>query len=251
MPKVTTRKRPRNPSVFPGKNKQTRLEEAYERLGVTSLDVETVPKITHILKELPAGQSKAKGTDRAIEFLRGSGDADARKWLDVYDLIPAYERKILPFEAFCVACNLTTKRVLELVTGACFEQSTAAAILIAKAAHPTLVKKSISLAKQPGGWEDRKMLHQREGFAPIPKTQVVNVQGDVNTDNRTQTNLQNISIGELAGIEDNMGRIADRFNESLGIGEGSHRKTHMIEGSVESSETTETTESVEECTQNP
>ncbi len=81
-------------------------------------------------------------------------------------------------------------------------------------------------------WEDRKMIMQHEGYAPIPKTQVVNVQGDVNTDNRQQS----VSIGSLNKIDTLMGEITDRFNERLSIGDGRNSSARQI---------TETAEAVE------
>jgi hypothetical protein len=125
-------------------------------------------------------------------------------------------RKNLPFEAYCVAANITTKRMLEVVTGACFEQSDAVASLVSKAAKPVLLQKSVKMAQKTANWEDRKMIMQHEGYAPVPKTQVINVGGDVNTDNR----VQSVSIAEITGIESKMARITDRFNERLGIGDG-------------------------------
>lgn len=203
MPRISTRTRPRIPAL-PGKRKSERLREAYEKLGITEPEVNTAPRITHILKELP------HKVDQAIEFLRGSHDPDATKLLLVYDSLPISVRKLLPIEAFCVASGLTTKRVLEVITGACFEQSDATAALLSKASKPLIVRKAIKEASTKKGWEDRKMILQHEGYAPVPKTQIVNVErGDINMDNRQQS----VSIGSLTQISDTMGRITDRFNE--------------------------------------
>jgi len=207
MPRITTRKRPKIPAL-PSKSRASKLADAYERIGVTEEEVNAAPKITHILRELPGK------TDKAIEFLRGSEDPDARKWLSVYDSVPSSVRKMLPFESFCVAAGITTKRMLEVITGACFEQSDAVAALLSKSAKPQILQKSIKLAQKPKQWEDRKMIMQHEGYAPVPKTQIINVGHDINTDNR----VQSVSIGELSGIEGKMSRIADRFNERLGVG---------------------------------
>jgi len=208
MPRISTRKRPKIPAI-PGKTRTTKLAEAYERIGVTEEEVNAAPKITHILRELPGK------TDKAIEFLRGSSEPDARKWLSVYDSVTVSARKIVPFEAFCVAAGITTKRMLEVITGACFEQSDAVAALLSKSAKPQILQKSIKLAQKPKQWEDRKMIMQHEGYAPIPKTQIINVGHDINTDNRIQSV---IAVGELASIEPTMAKIADRFNQRLGVG---------------------------------
>lgn len=227
MPKITKSRRSRIP-LSSSKSKPTRLDEAYERLGVSKEEVSKQPVITSVLKS-----SLAKGTDSAIEYLRGSHESDSRKFLDVYDSIPNSVRIILPIEAFCIASGLTTRRVLELITGACFEQSANVAELISKAAKPKLVGVAVKAALKQKNFEDRKLILQHEGYAPIPKTQVVNVQGDVNTDNR----IQSVSIGELASTEKTMSRINDRFNERLGIGPVT--ETEPILESVESNEENE------------
>lgn len=209
MPRVSRRTKPKHPAI-PSKSKDEKIAGILARLGITEEELHSAPRITHILREIPDG-----GIKKAVGYLRGSDDPDARKWLHVYDDIPVSYRDLVPFEAYCVAANISPRRMLEVVTGACYEQSTAASILIAKAAHPELVKKSVEFAKDLGGLSDRKMLHQREGFAPIPKTQVINVGGDVIQDNR----IQSVNVGALGGVADKVNKIADRFNERMGIGE--------------------------------
>lgn len=243
MPKITTRKRSRIPISTP-KSRQSRVLEAYERLGITKEEVDKSPVITTVLKVLDGG------TNSAISFLRSSHEPDARKFLDVYDSLPISVRTLLPIEAFCVAANLTTKRVLEVVTGSCFEQSANVAELISRSARPKLVGISVKQALKPKNFDERKMVLQHEGYAPVPKTQVVNVQGGVNTDNR----IQSVSITELGGVEKEMARINDRFNERLGIGAVEAVEVveqPSIEGGVENEPTpeptsVESTESAEE-----
>lgn len=210
MAAIRSRKRPAIPGVTPAPaTAASRRADLYSRLGITETDAASAPQITDILRQLPDG-----GQSRAIEFLRGSSDTDAKKFLAVYDQIPVSSRKLLPIEAYTVAAGLTTKRLLELVTGACFEQSSATAALIAKASHPRIVAATVrSALNVKHGFRDRDALHKHAGFVPVPKTSILNVRGDWNQDNRRQ-----IAIGELSGIEDKQARIANRFNERLGIG---------------------------------
>jgi len=218
--RVSSRKRARIPLAIPSKSHDELVAETYERLGVSPEAVAVLPRIAHILKDLP------HGIDQAIEFLRGSADPDARKWLAIYDEVPPSYRNLVPVEAYCLAANLTTKRVLELVTGACFEQSDASASLLAKASKPAIIRATVDSALIPGlhGTQDRKMMHLHEGFVPVPKTSVVNVHGDVRTDNR----IQSISIGELSGIESQMAKIANRFNERMVGGEHDRAESSAV-----------------------
>lgn len=221
---TTSRKRPANPLKTGRRTKEQQINDAYERLGVKPADVEALPKITPIIEKLPSGHrgKSGGGADKAVEFLRGSGEPDARKWLVVYDALPESVRRLLPFEAFCLAAGLSTKRVLEVITGACFEQSSSTSQLLAAASHPTIVEATIRGAKntQYGG-ADRKLLHTAAGFLPQSKTQVNNFFGSNAQQKNVQGNDQSqnvtVPVSAVQGLESKMGKIANRFNEKLGL----------------------------------
>jgi hypothetical protein len=233
---VRSRKRGRIRST-PERTQEDKRADVYVRLGVKEEEVGVLPRISHILSALPGG------VDKAVEYMRGSGEAEVRKWLIVYDSIPVSMRGLVPFEAYCLAANLTTKRVLELVTGACFEQSDAAASLIAKSAKPDVVAATVRGALSRRGTHDRKMMHLHEGFIPVPKTSITNVRGDVIQDNRTAV----ISVGELGGVESKMARIGSRYNDRLGIS-GDQR---LIEGECVGVGESESDPEEPACTPNP
>lgn len=221
--------------------------EAYERLGVKPEDVIALPQITPILTQLP-GKAKDKGVNKAIQFLRGSAEPHARKWLGVYDSIPSTVAALLPFEAFCLAADLTPKRVLEVITGACFEQSSNTSALLAAANHPDIVVATVKAAKnsQYGGG-DRKMLHQHSGFIPVPKNQTTIISGG-GVQNNTQNNGTNVNIGvgAVPQIEDVMARITNRFNvERLGLAAGDAEQARLLESNPESLPETEQAEQAE------
>ncbi len=221
MTNLSSRKRAHIPCT-PYKPRAQSILDAYERLGVTKDEVSKAPVISTVIKVLDGGVNKA------IEFLRGSTETDARKFLDTYDSLPFSVRSLLPIEAFCLASGLTTKRVFELITGACFEQSANVAELISRSSRPKLVGVAVKQALKPKNFDERKLVLQHEGYAPIPKTQVINVGRDINTDNR----IQSVSIGELSGVDAEMAKINNRFNERL-IGSGA---TDEVEDEVESNE---------------
>lgn len=236
---TTSRKQPRVPRVSPSKSKEVKLYEAYERLGVSESDVLVLPKISHILTNIPGG------IDKCIEFIRGSGDPDARKFLATYDSLAASVRKLLPVESFCLASGLTTKRTLELITGACFEQSASATELLAAASQPAVVLTTIKAAlNKRDGTADRKMLHMHAGFVPVPKSQTTIFSGNSKqlnaqlNDNSVNTNNNNLTIsaGEVPLIESKMAKITNRFNsERLGLAESEDR-LRLLESTSESIE---------------
>ena len=235
---TTSRKRPRVPHVSPSKSKDEKINAAYERLGVSAADVHLLPKITPILENLDV--KKANGVRKAIEYLRGSVDPDARKWLAVYDALPESARVLIPFEAFCLASGLTTKRVLEVVTGACFEQSASATELIAAASQPAIVMTTVKAAlNKRDGAVDRKMLHLHAGFVPVPKSQTTIFSGNakqLNAQINDNSNNLTISAGEVPLIESKMAKITNRFNsERLGLAESEDR-LRLVESTAEEAE---------------
>lgn len=210
----TSRKRAPTP-VKPARTASERLERAYEVLGVQQADVQALPQISHVLTK----SFGKKYFTVTLEFLRGYADPDARTFLSTYDSIPETVRKLLPIEAFCLASALKPRRLLELVQGASFEQSTMSAELMSAAANPDIIKATIRNAKSYQGAADRKLLLQHSGFAPMPKNNVTNVFGGgkiVGGDDNSK-NLS-ISVGAVNQIEDKMARITNRFNvERLGL----------------------------------
>lgn len=237
--RVTSRKRIAQPRAK-SDTKAVQLARAFAELGVEPTKVFETPQISHILKRLPGG------VDIAIEHLRGYDHDEARKWLGTYDSMSATARRVLPFEAFCIASGITTKRMLEILTVAIFEQSDMTSSLIAAASHPSVVTATVAAARNPYGKEDRKMLHLHSGFVPVPKNQTVII-GKGGVQNNTQDNSKHLTltsvthpVAEIAGIERKQGRIADRFNEKLGL--GSSRQPIQIERQAPEPESEEITE---------
>lgn len=248
MTPVVARKRVRQP-LQRSVTKEEKLAKAYHNLGITQQQVIDTPKITHILAKLP-GPRGHSGISAAIEFLRGTDDDLIRKFLSLWDDMPPSIHDQLPFEAFCLATGITTKRMLEIITGACFEQSDAAVKLVAAAAHPAVVRATVNAAMYPDGYQDRKMLHLNKGFLPVSKNQTTilsgharqtNLQINDNSDNsdNSTNNGQRVTyaIGEVVGIEKKQERIADRFNERLGMGSGARVAEPRLVATIESATT--------------
>ena len=142
--------------------------DAYARLEIDPRDVEKLPRISNILR---AAKIKA----RVPEFLRGSSDPDARKWLNAYELLSKRERTCLPVEAFCLKGGVAPERLLEVLVSAAFHQTRLAGQLLALSSHADVVNATVEMAKSPDGSAERKMLLQHEEFLPMPKTQFINM----------------------------------------------------------------------------
>lgn len=200
------------------------VADAWVKLGVTPEQVSAVPQVSGVLKS-------AGGRAKILGYLRSSNEPDARKVLNIIDGVEGNSLKKLwmdsaiPMEAFCVSADIPTRRLLELVAGEVFLRSGQEAGLLAAAAHPKIVKKSIQKAleepvsvKQPdgtvkmepaeSGLADRRMLHQHAQFLPMPKTQFINMpHGTI--DNRQQTQ---VNVAVAPPVEETVKRLSDRFN---------------------------------------
>ncbi len=195
--------RGRKPSPRARQIKSGLLENAYLVLDVKRTDVEAAPKIHHLLRD-------SEILDRVFEYLEGSEEPEARKILAARERVSDSLASILPFEAFCVAAGVTTKKAFAVISGEVMDQSAKASALIARSKHPEVVQYTIDQALTPAGAQERKMLHQSAGFLPMAKG-AVNMFGNVSIDNSVKT--QNVAV--LPPVEDGVKRMADRFGEML------------------------------------
>ena len=176
--------------------------EALALLEVTQEQLDGVPKIEHMFRGIG-------GTPKVFEYLEGSEEPEARALLSFRARLTERHIAAVPFEAFCIAAGVTTKRMFGIISQEVMDQGEKMTKLLAKASHPQVVQATINNALMPFGEADRKMLHQNAGFVPVPRTSVTHFHGDV--DARTQT--QNIAV--LPPVEDSVKRLNDRFNEQM------------------------------------
>jgi hypothetical protein len=153
------------------------LSRAYKKLGITALEVDSAPRATPFLKRIG-------GISRAIETLQTSPVSEARAFVAQYQRtdISGEARRLLSFEAYCVAAKVCPSRVLEIVVGAMAKQRVLEGAVIAALAHPTIMRQNTRQAALPDGLEDRMAHLKMVGAMPLPKTSqtVVNVNAQAN-----------------------------------------------------------------------
>lgn len=191
---------------------RSELTRCLDRLGVTPEKIRSVPQISHIIKQMSTGKGKTRrrGIDVVIDYLRGSEDEDAKKFLDVFDSVPIKARKAAPIEAFCIAAHITTKRIWEVIQGSIFEQSSKLASTMADLAHPEIVEATIKGAKNVRyGGGDRKMMHLHQNFLPVPKTTIIGkalIQDNRDQSQNTTVNLPPVT-STIKGMSDRFGHM--------------------------------------------
>jgi hypothetical protein len=191
---------------MPRKTKAGLKAQAYDLLGIDEYDVLASPKIEPMLK-------KSGMLEKVWDYLETSTDEMARKLIaQRYKLKTKTERAAVPFEAFCIAAELDTKRVLGMIVAEVYSQSQQAAELMAASAQPDVVQATIDRAVEPGGTKEREMLHKHSRFVPVPQTSITfakEVGKIVGGDDNSQT------LAVLPPIETTVRQLSDRFNERM------------------------------------
>lgn len=145
-----------------------RGEQARLRLGVTPEMMKGVPLITPLLKHVG-------GIDECLDALRGDDSPDALAFVEKWDSISKSDLDRVSVEEICVAAGLTTRRLVEVITGALMQQARDATKLIVAAAQPGIVAKTAKMALTDFGNQDRDTFHKATGFLPQPKGTSINL----------------------------------------------------------------------------
>lgn len=170
-------------------NTSTLRAQVYSRLAITPEMVAAVPRITPQLQMIErtmkgAGQIDAgKKGIRCLPYGPGSDiftswsfyielleDPDAVAVMRIYRSLSISERRALSLEAFCVAANVPSLKVLRLIRDSCIAMSREAASIVASLNHPRVVEKTVEVALTSEGIADRNTLHKATGFLPTPKS---------------------------------------------------------------------------------
>ena len=210
---------------MPRKTKAGLAREACDILGIKRTDYAGVPKIEGLLRE-------AGVFARVWDYLAASDDEIALALIAKRRCLTQSQVNSLPFEAFCVAAKIETKRALAIITSEVFSQTEQTSLLMASAAHPDVVKATIEAAKHPTGSKERSMILSHSGFVPVPKTSVVNIHGGKNVFGGAQQNTETVAV--LPPIESVVRSISDRFNESHQL--AAPAEDAILDGDVEDEE---------------
>lgn len=183
---------------------------AYELLGVDPNAVAACPKVASYFKSIPGGKTAA------LRYLRLSDHSDARRFITVYDnmLLPAFVRKVLPFEAFIIASGLTVTRFCSVVAQEGGRIESEIGSLVAASHHVDIVEASIRAAMDPElGLNDRVMQLKHMGFLPTPAGSRVNV----NVHNSANAQAAALPTAPTPPTESVIRRMVNRFNEDRSV----------------------------------
>ena len=130
-------------------------KEARNRLGITSDQMKGRERIAARTLE-----AAGCGPERAVDALRWSQEADARRFLDKYDSIPAADLQHLTIDEICVAAGVDPKRLLELVADRMMWLSVQIATIQVAMSSPDVMRELIRRALTKRGVRDRLLFFE-------------------------------------------------------------------------------------------
>lgn len=152
--------------------------EALKRLGLNKGDMDGVPKVTD---RIIAG---AGSVTAAIEALRGDDSDDAVLFIQRYDAVSTSDMERVSLEEIFTAAGLTSRRFVEVVTGALMQQSSDTTKMMIAVAQPKVTEATIKAATEerpifdregnevgstPGDVKAQELFHKITGAMPTPK----------------------------------------------------------------------------------
>lgn len=124
------------------------------------------------------------GRTRFVEYVQfamlNHREHSTRWWMVYADLLPA-ERHRVSYDDVCAAAGVAPAALMSEVVSVAMEFGNDVGNLVAAAVHPAIVHQAGKSAKRIGGQhaqiglEDRKMMLQHQGFAPVPKGASIHV----------------------------------------------------------------------------
>jgi hypothetical protein len=142
-------------------------QEAVKELGVTWEEVDRLPPLTYALSQVPGGRSLV------LDAMRLSTNPSVSAFLELYDASSKSVRQFAPWEAVAVAAKLDVTELFGAIVLALHQHHVSIIQSMLASNHPATVRATIENAMKPGGWRDRKAIHQMLGVLPVPKGQTI------------------------------------------------------------------------------
>lgn len=154
----------------PGRLGLTRKQAALDRLGVTAKQLEAVPNITAILKEIPCEKhGRMNGKMLAFKAMQFSDQPLIQQFMDKFFRIPVRDRMSLSIEAIAIAAKINVHHLWGEIELAMRQHSANKVKAIAVAAHPDVMKARVAYAQMQEGFRDRDAIDTMLGALPATK----------------------------------------------------------------------------------
>lgn len=144
-------------------------------------------------------------TIQCIDFIRNSPRDEVAKLIHSSRSVHIDDLSSTPIDYLMAHSKIDAQTMIEMLAGAMMTQGANVATMLVALSHPDVMKKAIDYAKTPEGFQDRRMVLQIAGSAPIPKTAITNltVKGNMNTQ------INNGSVPKLEDVTRNVDQILE------------------------------------------
>jgi hypothetical protein len=187
-----------------------RLKLAYETLHISADVITTQPPITSQLRMIAERLRKRRLPISPYYYLKCAPGDSPRRIVSLYYSLPRDQRNLVPIEAYCLAVEANPLDILEIIVHSIASVSRLSSAAIAHANHPAVVEKTVEMALEDDGIEDRNTLHKAVGFLPTPKGSQITVNASANSAVQSATILSLPAPPPEATIR----RLVDRFNDA-------------------------------------
>lgn len=194
--------------------KETTLDRVYRENKVTPAMIAKQPKFTNVWEQVG-------GFSVAAEYLRGSEDPDAVKFMEVYDRVPIDEHDFLEFQGFCAAAGVSGKNIFGIIASEMAVESEQKIGMISAIKAPDVINTILEVAQTPDGHRERAIVAKASGYLPRPKgSSLIINNGKMVAGNAVTVNLP--------PFDQDIRELGERFQEM-----GSAKAPKMIEGKAD------------------
>jgi hypothetical protein len=213
---------------------QKDVKIAFKMLDVLPEELLQLPQITPQLKQISKrAKIRPQLTKSWPIYLSFSEDPQITYMIKLYYGLKEYYANLLPIEAYCQRAGINPKKVLKILNYTVSEARMQESSVVTAMRHPDVVTATINNALTPEGVQDRVIIHKATGYLPTPKGSQTVVQVTTNA----QTHVSGDKIAVLApSPETTIRRLADRFNESHLLPQGTQEDSEEIHRGVDTVE---------------
>lgn len=198
--------------------RETTLDRVYRENNVTPAMIARQPRFTGVWEGMG-------GFAVAAEYLRGSEDPEAVKFMEVYDRVPLDEHDFLEFQGFCAAAGVSGKKIFGIIASEAAVESDQKIALLSAIKAPDVIDFTLEMAKTVGGHRERALVAKASGYLPRPKGSQTNIQ----INNASMGVKGAVSEMTLPAFDQDIRELGEMTQASMSAG----KSTKLLEGKVE------------------
>lgn len=140
--------------------------------------------------------------EKMFNFLRSSTRDEAKRMMKRFDNLHPREKELVTIDHLIAAEGMDANDAVEIILGQAHRQGATIASMMVAVAHPDVMRSAIEFAKDPEGFNDRKMVLQTGGSVAVPKNIVNSTYVAGNYTSNKQVNVNAPSLEDIVRAVD-------------------------------------------------